>query len=483
MHFIPKEMESHAQENAGIQALACKLKTKIVSITNSYIQLGKDDPRRVLHSLKVALAITVVSFIYYNDELFNQFKLNGIWAVMTVVVVSEFTAGGTLSKVLNRGFATFLGGALAFGANELGKYIVGNHVGPQFGSRAELIFVGLCVFILVAGATFTRFFPRIKARYDYGCMIFIMTVSLVGVAGSKEGYFEVAIVRLETVLMGGAACAIISVFIFPVWAGEELHNSTVSNLEKLAKYLEGFGDAYFGPRYNGKAGKRKENMSLPLEYKSVLNSKGKEEALANFAVWEPWHGRFRFGFNYPWKQYLKIGNQARECACLIEAINRQINSDIQPCSEFQAKIKESCRRMSAQSGNALRELAIAIKTMTEPYSSTETSLNASKAAIRSLKTALKGLSFDAPDLLAILPAATVASVLVEVVKCVEKISTSVHELSNLAHFKTLEPLAKELKPVFPINSVPNDDIDLDKIIVIKLVPHPIHNETIPNGHV
>ncbi|GKV29757.1 hypothetical protein SLEP1_g38656 [Rubroshorea leprosula] len=440
-------MESHAQENAGVQALACKLKTKIVSITNSYIQLGKDDPRRVLHSLKVALAITVVSFIYYSDELFNQFKFNGIWAVMTVVVVSEFTAGGTLSKVLNRGFATFLGGALAFGAHEFGKYIVGKHVGPRFRSRAELIFVGLCVFILVAGATFTRFFPRIKARYDYGCMIFIMTVSLVGVAGPREGDFGVAIERLETVLMGGAACAIISVFIFPVWAGEELHNSTVSNLEKLAKYLEGFGDVYFGPRYNGKAGKRKENMSLPLEYKSVLNSKAKEEALLPSP-------------EQPRKRIRKL-----------------------PCSEFQAKIKESCRRMSAQSGNALRELAIAIKTMTEPYSSTETSLNASKSAIRSLKTALKGLSFDAPDLLAILPAATVASVLVEVVKCVEKISTSVHELSNLAHFKTLEPLAKELKPVFPINSVPNDDIDLDKIIVIKLVPHPMHNEPIPNGHV
>lgn len=155
----------------------------------------------------------------------------------------------------------------------------------------------------------------------------------------------------------------------------------------------------------------------------------------------------------------------------------------QPCSEFQAKIKESCRRMSKQSGNALRELAIAIKTMTEPTSATQASLDTSKAAIRSLKTALKGVSFETPDLLAILPAATVASVLVEVVKCVEKISTAVHELSNLAHFKTLEPLAKELKHVFPKNSVPNDDVNLDKIIVIKLVPPPMHNETIPNGHV
>lgn len=45
---------------------------------------------------------------------------------------------------------------------------------------------------------------------------------------------------------------------------------------------------------------------------------------ANFAWWEPAHGRFRF--NHPWKQYLKIGALVRECACLIEALNGYINS-------------------------------------------------------------------------------------------------------------------------------------------------------------
>jgi hypothetical protein len=41
---------------------------------------------------------------------------------------------------------------------------------------------------------------------------------------------------------------------------------------------------------------------------------------ANFAKWEPWHGKF--GFSYPWEKYLKIGEVLRELAALILALER-----------------------------------------------------------------------------------------------------------------------------------------------------------------
>lgn len=49
--------------------------------------------------------------------------------------------------------------------------------------------------------------------------------------------------------------------------------------------------------------------------KAVLNSKSKDESLANFARWEPWHGKF--GLTYPWDKYLKIGEVLRELAATI----------------------------------------------------------------------------------------------------------------------------------------------------------------------
>lgn len=91
-----------------------------------------------------------------------------------------------------------------------------------------------------AASTFTRFFPRMKARYDYGILIFILTFSMVAVSGYRvDELLVLAHQRLSTILVGGAACTVISIFVSPVWAGEDLHKLIASNLENLACYLEG----------------------------------------------------------------------------------------------------------------------------------------------------------------------------------------------------------------------------------------------------
>lgn len=48
---------------------------------------------------------------------------------------------------------------------------------------------------------------------------------------------------------------------------------------------------------------------------------------ANFAKWEPGHGKFRF--RHPWDLYLKVGALSRQCAYRMEALDAHINSDIQ----------------------------------------------------------------------------------------------------------------------------------------------------------
>lgn len=59
-------------------------------------EVGKEDPRRVVHSLKVGLALTLVSLLYLMEPLFKGIGKNAMWAVMTVVVVMEFTVGRLL---------------------------------------------------------------------------------------------------------------------------------------------------------------------------------------------------------------------------------------------------------------------------------------------------------------------------------------------------------------------------------------------------
>lgn len=57
------------------------------------VKVGKEDPRRVIHSLKVGLALTLVSLLYLIKPLFQGIGQNAMSAVLTVVVVMEFTVG------------------------------------------------------------------------------------------------------------------------------------------------------------------------------------------------------------------------------------------------------------------------------------------------------------------------------------------------------------------------------------------------------
>ncbi|XP_031275869.1 aluminum-activated malate transporter 8 [Pistacia vera] len=441
------EIRLTTQEKSGffarvwswLKALPCSFRAKVIELAKSIKELGKNDPRRIIHSLKVGLALSIVSLLYYARPLYDGFGVAGMWAVLTVVVVFEFTVGGTLSRCLNRGFATLSAGALGVGAQ---------HLASLSGEKGEPIVLGILVFLLAAASTFTRFFPRIKARYDYGVLIFILTFSLVAVSGYRvDELLVLAHQRLTTILIGGATCIIVSIFVCPVWAGEDLHELLVSNLEKLASYIEGFGGEYFQDLESSQEVVSKKDKSFLQGYKSVLTSKNTEESLANLARWEPGHGRFRL--RHPWKQYLKIAGLARQCAYQIEALNGFIiNSDFQIPPEFQSEIQQSCRKMSAESGKALKALASSIKTMADP-SAANPFVEASKNAVKDLKITLKATTLSTNnivDLQAIVPAATVASILIEIVKTVEKISDSVNELANLAHFKTVEAtVSPELK--------------------------------------
>jgi hypothetical protein len=73
--------------------LPSEFTTNVVNVILLLKKLGKDDPRRVIHSLKVALAITLVSTFYYFKPLYDSFGSSAMWAVITVIVVSEFSVG------------------------------------------------------------------------------------------------------------------------------------------------------------------------------------------------------------------------------------------------------------------------------------------------------------------------------------------------------------------------------------------------------
>ncbi|KAF5737406.1 aluminum-activated malate transporter 8-like [Tripterygium wilfordii] len=268
------------QEKAGplgrargwLMSLPGKSMAKVKAGAKRIKKLAQDDPRRITHSMKVGLALTLVSLLYYVRPLYDGFGISGMWAVLTVLVVFEFTVGGTLSKCINRGFATLLAGALGVGAK---------HLATIFGKKEEPIILGFFVFILgmleYIYIYIDTAYILVLARYEYGVLIFILTFSLVSVSGYRtDEIFVFTQRRLSTILIGGATCIIVCICVYAVWAGEKLHQSAASNIEKLSRYLEGIGGECF---HGGDAEESKNHKSYREGYKSVLNSKSIEDAL------------------------------------------------------------------------------------------------------------------------------------------------------------------------------------------------------------
>ncbi|KAL1201877.1 Aluminum-activated malate transporter 2 [Cardamine amara subsp. amara] len=397
---------------------------KVREIVREGRRVGKEDPRRIVHAFKVGLALALVSSFYYFQPLYDNFGVNAMWAVMTVVVVFEFSVGATLGKGLNRAIATLVAGGLGIGAH---------HLASMSGPTIEPILLAIFVFVQAALSTFVRFFPRVKARYDYGLLIFILTFALISVSGFREDeILDLAHKRLSTVMMGGVSCVLISIFVCPVWAGQDLHSLLASNFDTLAHFLQEFGDEYFEATEDGdmkEVEKRRRNLE---RYKSILNSKSNEEALANFAKWEPRHGQFRF--RHPWKQYLAVAALLRQCAYRIDALNSYINSDFQIPVEIKRKLEEPLRRMSSESGKSMKEVSISLKKMTKSSSCDIHVLN-SQSACKALSTLLKSGILNDVEPLQMISLLTIVSLLIDIVNSTEKISESVHELASVARFK------------------------------------------------
>lgn len=60
-------------------------------------RIAVKEPKKSIHCVKVGLALSLVSLFYYMRPLYEGVGGNAMWAIMTVVVVFEYTVGKCLS--------------------------------------------------------------------------------------------------------------------------------------------------------------------------------------------------------------------------------------------------------------------------------------------------------------------------------------------------------------------------------------------------
>uniref|UniRef100_A0ACD5V2K7 Uncharacterized protein n=1 Tax=Avena sativa TaxID=4498 RepID=A0ACD5V2K7_AVESA len=419
-------------------------------------KIGADDPRRAVHGLKVGLALSLVSLFYYMRPLYDGVGGTAMWAVMTVVVVFEYTVGGCIYKGFNRAAATVSAGAIALGVHWIAVH-AGDELEPFIRSGS--------VFLLASIATFSRFIPTVKARFDYGVTIFILTYSLVAVSGYRvEALLSMAQQRVCTIAIGIFMCLAVCVLICPVWAGQELHRLTARNMDKLAGAVEACVEDYFADKPPAADGGILNSKAEG--YKCVLNSKASEDSQANLARWEPAHGRF--GFRHPYAQYKSVGAAMRHCAYCVEALSGCVRSEIQAPGHVKGRLAGGCAGVAARCALVLREASRSVATMTTSQA-LDFSLADMNTAVQDLQSDLRALPSrlaEEESPAAVLDAVqlfTVTSLLIEVSTRIDGVVDAVDELASLAGFRSADvDVDDEASETETKVKEPSSDPDLDE---------------------
>uniref|UniRef100_A0A0C9SA27 TSA: Wollemia nobilis Ref_Wollemi_Transcript_5216_2472 transcribed RNA sequence n=1 Tax=Wollemia nobilis TaxID=56998 RepID=A0A0C9SA27_9CONI len=319
----------------------------------------KSDPRKVMFSVKMGMALSLVSLLMFIHQPYKEISTYSIWAILTVVVVFEFTVGATLSKGFNRGLGTFSAGGLAFGVAELAMCT---------GNWEPVIFI-VSIFTAGAGATFAKLYPKMKP-YEYGFRVFLITFCFILVSGYRtRAFIHTAITRFILIVIGATVAFVINGCFYPIWAGEDLHKLIVKNFRGVASSLEGCIDGYL----SGVEVERVCSKILTCQaaddpvynaYRSVVVSATQEETLEGFASWEWPHGNYRM-MKYPWKQYVKVGGALRHCAYMVMALHGCLLSEIQAPRGLRQIFSNELRRVSAEGASVLRELSNNLDNMTK----------------------------------------------------------------------------------------------------------------------
>ncbi|KAB2608727.1 aluminum-activated malate transporter 4-like [Pyrus ussuriensis x Pyrus communis] len=189
-------------------------------------EFAREDSNRVKFSLKVGLAVLLVSLLILFRAPYEVFGTNIIWSILTVAIMFEYTVGATLTEDLTELLGVCLPRVLAISVAQ---------VALSSGRVAEPIIIGFSIFIIGTITSFMKLWPSL-VPYEYGFRVVLFTYCLIVVSGyrlSMGNPMRTAMDRLYSIAIGGFVAVLVNVLVCPIWAGEQLHKELVNNFNSF----------------------------------------------------------------------------------------------------------------------------------------------------------------------------------------------------------------------------------------------------------
>ncbi|KAL8216636.1 hypothetical protein R6Q57_023473 [Mikania cordata] len=415
-----------------------KTSNRFMVFMYAILKFAKEDVHRVTFSLKVGLASLLASLLILVQAPYQVFGTTIIWSILTVAIMFEYTVGATFQKGFNRALGSLFAGVLAISVAELA--LMGGPV-------ARPIIIGLSIFMIGTVTSFMKLWPAF-VPYEYGFRVVLFTYCLIIISGFRMGNpIRTSIERFYSILIGGFVTVTVNTLIFPIWAGEQLHNELVKNFNSVADSLEECVKKYLADDPSNQPVFFKTLVDeFPDEpaykkFHSTLNSSAILESLALSAKWEPPHGRFQQVF-YPWNEYVKVGTVLRYCAYEVMGLHGVLHSQIQAPYNLRCIFKTEILEATSKAGELIRCLSKDICDMKQTqkcslmknvHCSTERLQRAIEMRLFNKDDAEDEMNYQSQR--QSMSLVTFTSLLIEFVARLDHLVEAVNELSKMAKFE------------------------------------------------